>query len=114
MPDIVVKGMKMPRSCADIKAGTCPIYERCPARLMAYREGCNSPAKMNAYYDAIFLGRQEGCPLVELPIHGRLVDADLLEEHYDDLEADNGLYTEEAGQISQTIHNAPTVLEASK
>lgn len=114
MADIVIKGIKMPIACVDKKYGTCPVYERCLARLNLYEESLGSPTKMDAYYDSISLGKLEGCLLIELPIHGRLVDADLLEEHYDDLEADNGLYTEEAGQISQTIHNAPTILEASK
>ena len=51
---------------------------------------------------------------VELPPHGRLIDADELEGYYNDLEADNGIYKEDAGETAETIANAPTILEASK
>lgn len=51
--------------------------------------------------------------VVALPPHGRLIDADDLANYYADLEADNGEYTEDAGETLRTIQNAPTVLEAS-
>ena len=54
-----------------------------------------------------------GCPLVALPSHGRLIDASELETYYSDIEADNGTYTEDAGETLRTIQNAPTIVEAS-
>lgn len=50
----------------------------------------------------------------ELPPHGRLIDADALQEHYEALDADNGDYTESASETAETIANAPTILEASE
>lgn len=46
--------------------------------------------------------RESFCPLVEVPPHGRLGDLDALEEQV----FDDGSYL--------LVHNAPTVIEASK
>ena len=64
--------------------------------------------------DSHFVKYLDSLPFIEIKKpHGRLIDADELEEYYDCLEADNGVYMEEAGETLETINNAPTVLEAS-
>lgn len=51
---------------------------------------------------------------IEIPDeHGRIIDTGPLEELYDNLEADNGIYMEDAGETLQRILDAPTILEAS-
>lgn len=57
----------------------------------------------------------EDYPSIEIPDeHGRIIDAGPLEKLYDNLEADNGIYMEDAGETLQRILDAPTILEASK
>jgi hypothetical protein len=50
----------------------------------------------------------------KMPPHGRLIDADALQEYYEALDADNGEYVESASETAETIANAPTILEASR
>ena len=74
---------------------------------------------LKLYLSDGFVGYQDDnglhkATVIELPTHGRLIDADALEEYYDNLDADNGEYIESASETAETIHNAPTVLEASK
>lgn len=54
------------------------------------------------------------CPLKFLSPHGRLIDADALQEHYEALDADNGSYTEDASETAEAIANAPTILEGNR
>lgn len=59
--------------------------------------------------------RAEDCPLKELPEkHGRLIDADELENDYKAIAVGNEFYEERAERIAKTIANAPTILEASE
>ena len=61
MADILIKNMEMPKACE-----YCPIYDEdyCQCRLEHTFE---------AHWS-----REKYCPLVELPPHGRLIDADKL------------------------------------
>ena len=52
--------------------------------------------------------------LMSISPHGRLIDADALQEYYEALDSDNGDYTESASETAETIANAPTILEASE
>ena len=58
--------------------------------------------------------RHPSCPIRELPPHGRLIDADALQEYYEALDADNGDYTESASETAETLANAPTIWEESE
>lgn len=84
--DILIKNMEMPYSCE-----YCPIYD--------YDEKLcrQEPLGVDKRYT-----RDNGCPLVEVPPHGRLIDADDLE-----------IKDEWALVGTDAIWNAPTVLEAS-
>lgn len=61
---ILIKGMKMPKNCAeceisqayDIRSTWCPLTFSTQAELK----------------------KQDNCPLIEVPPHGRLIDADAL------------------------------------
>lgn len=67
MMGIYIKGMEMPKSCAD-----CPIGDTLCCSLMP-----GVPALWKEYTLAIRTNRRhEECPLVHVPPHGRLVDAD--------------------------------------
>ena len=59
---VLIKGMKMPESCPE-----CPFtdYEmHCPLTDKTYNWGLTE--------------RASDCPLVEVPTHGRLIDADAI------------------------------------
>ena len=58
-------------------------------------------------------GRLPECPLVEIPPHGRLIDADALEEEACDVVDDNG-WDAEFGYSHDQIKNAPTIIEAEE
>ena len=60
---VVIRGMKMPKSCDE-----CPCYYETEG---AWRNECEVLGKEYIADDY----RPEWCPLVELPPHGRLIDA---------------------------------------
>ena len=91
---IVIKGMEMP-ICR-----TCPV---CDEKL--FGNYCRITEEIVSFG----FERGEKCPLIELPPHGRLIDADALlkpkNQHVDVL-ADEWYVT------VRTIESAPTILEA--
>ena len=60
---VLIKGMKMPKNCCE-----------CPIKVWGY-EGYICPF---SGIEALNIGIQRDCPLIELPPHGRLIDADAL------------------------------------
>lgn len=65
MPDIMIRGMEMPKSCSQ-----CPIFN------FDY-DICNDLSTHNRDFET---SRIDGCPLHELPEHGELIDRDALPE----------------------------------
>ena len=63
---VLIKGMEMPKNCDE-----CPCYYETEG---AWRNECEVLGKEYIADDY----RPEWCPLVELPPHGRLIDADEL------------------------------------
>ena len=88
---VLIKGMKMPSSCHECVAGFGMSCFVCPPE-----EDGECPDK----------GRPSWCPLIEVPKHGRLIDADALMQErtcddYDFLIVD-----------WDVVENAPTIIEA--
>ena len=105
MADILIKGMKMPTSCPCELLGTgydlyCSFALGIPARVKEYYECCQNNK------------RPSWCPLVSVPPHGRLIDADELLKRKGDCYDHEGhlLYAVGTGDIML----APTVIEASE
>lgn len=98
---ILIKGMEMPESCF-----YCPFVEKtnpdeyvCMAR--------------NEEFSLVFGHRDKDCPLVEIPPHDRLIDADAFEESISTLlqfpsDLVNGQW------IVNTIREQPTIIEAEE
>lgn len=95
MSDILIKGMEMPTSCKDCPC-FCEEYFYCRAK-----EG-----------DNIGLGnRPKDCPLVPVPPHGRLIDADALKEFAYKRQEETGIA---ACLDVLDISLAPTIIEADE
>lgn len=96
---IMIKGMEMPDSCYDCRMRTDSYF--CSAM----------PKEFCGYTDDI--KRPDWCPLIELPPHGRLIDADKLltdrmkSKYYHLPNGDTAIPIID-------IEHAPTVLEAEK
>lgn len=92
---IIIKGVEMPKSCAE-----------CPMGSVLYGYKCLAKNKQFDRY--AFTSMQDWCPLIEIPDkHGRLIDADELRE------LDCWLDDEVGGWfVQQAIDDAPTVIGA--
>ena len=101
MSDIVIRNMKMPKSCRN-----CPlcIVEKTGLNFFCARQ-------LGKRFSIELLDqRQEGCPLVELPQHGDLIDRSELPTTSITDYAFEGHTVVEYGDVQ----NAPTILEASE
>lgn len=91
---ILIKDMEMPTGC-----GHCYMFsflsDSC--RITNHVTG-----EMN---DKMFDRRFDDCPLIELPPHGRLIDADALAVALDDND-------ELTTSVLSLIDDAPTIIEA--
>ena len=108
MSDILIKGMEMPKNCQE-----CALYIDGACYGKGYRD----------YRSIMDTAKPDDCPLVELPPHGRLIDADKFEfemndkllvaltEKYGEEEAKGGLHFSFRDCISN-IQYQPTVIEA--
>lgn len=90
---VLIKGMEMPKSCLN-----CRFHKSIYCTLT---DICTNTA--------------QGCPLVSVPPHGRLIDADAL--HYSRIRiahpsGDIGGWN--AVVMSAEINNAPTIIPADK
>ena len=90
---ILIRGMEMPKNCK-----TCPFSD--------HEAWCLIPGDWRERYYCPDDERSEYCPLIELPPHGRLIDADKLasETFYGATSAPYITY--------RKFVNAPTVIEA--
>lgn len=115
---ILIKGMAMPKNCMD-----CPFrgFDRTGERgnICFINESVTLHAVLDGM-DVKFV-RMGDCPLIELPPHGRLIDADALMgviqdyiEEYSNLDED-GMHNLKWCAMKETemaINDAPTIIEA--
>ena len=101
MPDILIRGMEMPRTCADCHDADLPtaiawLGAKCP-----WAHGIIDPGVYDLRH-----GRHPDCPLLELPPHGDLIDMDKIR------------YTELYGGVEVTtanwIDSLPVVVPAER
>ncbi len=64
---VIVKGMEMPNNCKE-----CALYIDGACYGKGYRD----------YRSIMDKSKPDDCPLIELPPHGRLIDATFEENHY--------------------------------
>ena len=100
---VLIKGMEMPETCFE-----CPF--------MFARRYCCVDLTLDFYGDdgeyTELKGRVAGCPLTSVPPHGRLIDADALEYHADNVRDPMG--RTEKTVMWKKIEAAPTIIPASE
>ena len=93
---VLINGMEMPKSCY-----ICPFCDYVSARCDAVK---GNPYTPESRYEK----RADFCPLVPIPPHGRLIDADAFEKH---IKKDWEGYDQ---WIAVEVENRPTVIEAEE
>lgn len=104
--DILIKNMKIPKKCE--KCVCCGSFSGMPV--------CNFTGE-----EIPMRGKLESCPLIALPEHGRLIDADaFIENHKDGFRENWGVYGQIIGTVQtplapvkKALDEAPTILEAN-
>lgn len=101
---VLIKGMEMPKNCAE-----------CPCRMIGYTaDYCNVLGKFIDFAVGSD-GRRKDCPLIELPPHGRLIDADALLKLLDSCMFPSDMVTTRAlSMATNWLKEAPTVIPADK
>lgn len=104
MSGIYIPGMEMPKSCFECK-------------LLDYTDGykCRYRFESLAREHGINISRPDWCPLVPIPDHGRLIDADALsEEHRKRAYETNGSSYQFHITAKAWVDDAPTIIPADK
>ena len=107
---ILIRGMEMPETC-----DKCPLHHYHSAGKYV----CEATPMFYPWNLANTKGiRKEWCPLIELPPHGRLIDADTLiarirraKELQPEL---SDLYENEAVEMLLWVGTEPTIIEAEE
>ena len=98
---VYIRGLEMPTNC-----------EKCP--FLDYEEGfclASGVKGKSGWYESVLCpgsikdSRHEDCPLIPVPDHGRLIDADVLMSGVDD--CDDVMFV-------WAITDAPTIIPADK
>lgn len=109
---VYIKGMEMPTTC-------------CHCKLMVYNTELvwdDAGTKRTGAWVCLLTGelidntkREEHCPLIPVPDHGRLIDADALEEKADDRYSLGEIGRRERDDIVDALrYCAPTIIPADK
>jgi len=103
---VLIKGMMMPINCQ-----TCPFVQNeypIGGEALVYRCRCTFTQVLA---DKPAFERNKDCPLVEIPSHGRLIDADELKKKYPhDEDWEYPVTTNE--MACEDIDDMPTIIEA--
>ena len=102
---VYIKEMEIPKSCPCKLVGVgydlyCSFTSGIPSRMREYRECCEKEK------------RPDWCPLVEVPPHGRLIDADAFEKenaYFWNRDFINPKYED---TLADLVNAAPTIIEA--
>ena len=105
---VLVKGMEMPKTCND-----CPLLDW----DLSYIKCGVVNRKFKVDEEHFRESRVYDCPLIEIPPHGRLIDADALDKTIEFIgEAEAQIYGSQnwrfAMKCRQALENAPTIIEA--
>ena len=95
---VLIKGMEMPKNCIDCAFGWNGWCHRINSR---------------AFVEVDM--RRHDCPLIEVPPHGRLIDADALDKHiYNDIPLKVFGNVTRMAKIRDIVCEAPTIIPSDK
>ena len=103
---VYIPGMEMPKNCWD-----CPLLNTSPCPCKGYSSALEHTTNLHP-----------GCPLVPVPPHGRLIDADALRArmYHEAFETDTPMQKWDSGcwirykMFEQMEESAPTIIEAEE
>jgi len=102
---VIVKGVSMPAKCDD-----CPFQCNSGGMWESGEDYCTAIPEQHNTPEA---GLPDWCPLIELPEHGRLIDADaMLKKYVTDPCGLDGIY--DTTDLPEMLHYMPTVIPADK
>ena len=107
MSDILIKGMEMPTSCR--KCGLMMNCDDCEGWECYCLPLKKSIGHLERFRDEPYVPtdkRRDDCPLILVPEHGRLVDADALVRSY--------YHAPSFPNLCKAINEAPTIIPADK
>ena len=110
MSEVLIKGMKMPKNCAECRFCVNGFTDEAPM----YECACESYENVSVLVDdngQPFDFRPEWCPLIELPPHVDLVDKDKLMQEFMDSDLDH-LQRDDWKEVIQIVSDADVVIEA--
>lgn len=96
---LMIKGMEMPKSCHCCRM----CFQVADGDIDWHWECCLLYEKVERYA----ADRIPGCPLIPIPPHRRLVDADALEAEFEKLIVQDNWYY-------NALHHAPTIIPAEE
>ncbi len=97
---VLIKGMEMPNRCLD-----------CPLMISRDNDECIVQSEVANEIAKTWEDLKANCPLVEIPPHGRMVDADVLMTEVMDRDLDH-LQRDDWKEVIQIVEDAPTIIEA--
>lgn len=102
---VLIRGMNMPRDCH-----LCPISHW---NKLDEFTGCELKKRFFSKEELNQSGRPDFCPLIEIPPHGRLIDADALMDALTRAKEDDPIqYEEDYLAVSDWLCVVPTIIEA--
>ena len=99
---VILKGIDIPTGCASCWFGQYLDSNRYPYCKLTSKE-----VQRHAR-------RNDDCPLIELPPHGRLIDADVAEVIVTDEKDEVGGFLDGILYAAEWIANQPTIIEAEE
>lgn len=103
---ILIKGMKMPKSCSDCFMHSCSVFTD--------HDTCMA-LKKDIWKLGVLVERLEDCPLVEVPTpHGRLIDADDAFIDADERGCDFWSCDADIDSAHEFLMAQPTIIEAEE
>ena len=106
---VYIQGMEMPKSCSlcKLKTAVGPDKEKClvsGVEFYSWDAGWGDEQR-----------RHESCPLIPVPPHGRLIDADaVLSQYKGNILTAQTDYAEGLRDVANDIMQAPTIIPASE